>query len=59
MALSVTVYAIEAKVHGYNGIDDEIGCRVSAYENPVLIVTNLDKITCEPCRIALIKEEFR
>jgi hypothetical protein len=42
-------------VHGVNYVDDEIGCGHLAYNDPVLVTSDLDKITCEGCRATLVR----
>jgi hypothetical protein len=44
-----------ALVHGINYFDDEVACGHLAYNDPVLITSDLDKITCEDCRKVLVK----
>lgn len=43
-------------IHGINYVDDEIGCGHGAYNDPVIITNNLDKITCEKCIDVLIRK---
>lgn len=42
-------------VHGINYFDHEIGCRISGYDDPVLITNDVDKITCAACQSVLVK----
>jgi hypothetical protein len=55
--MKVTVYALEAKVHGINFHDDNIACDVPGlgYDAPILVSTDNDKITCEECKMVLIR----
>jgi len=42
-------------IHGINYWDDEIGCGHLAYNDPVLVTSDIAKITCDKCRIALVE----
>lgn len=50
----VTSLDEEPVVHGINYWDDEIGCGEMAYEQPVLVTHDNEKITCAPCRASLV-----
>ena len=43
------------EVHGINYVDHQVGCGHIAYNDPVLITSDLNKITCPGCREVLVR----